>query len=80
MLSQHAAQSPGGLPVEGPGAEPALFMARHLPLFRLVAAHEILLGDGRTNLSIFAPPSLRFSLAGSTLPLLTTKRTFCAES
>jgi thymidylate synthase len=31
---------------------------------------------GTGTLSIFAPPSLRFSLAGSTLPLLTTKRTF----
>ena len=32
-------------------------------------------GD-RYNRAIFAPPSLRFSLADSTLPLLTTKRTF----
>ena len=31
---------------------------------------------GTGTLSLFAPPSLRFSLAGSTLPLLTTKRTF----
>lgn len=31
---------------------------------------------GTGTLSIFAPPSLRFSLADSTLPLLTTKRTF----
>ncbi|KAK0500047.1 thymidylate synthase/dCMP hydroxymethylase domain-containing protein [Armillaria luteobubalina] len=31
---------------------------------------------GTGTISIFAPPSLRFSLADSTLPLLTTKRTF----
>lgn len=31
---------------------------------------------GTGTLSIFAPPSLRFSLADFTLPLLTTKRTF----
>lgn len=31
---------------------------------------------GTGTLSIFAPPSLRFSLADATLPLLTTKRTF----
>ena len=31
---------------------------------------------GTGTLAIFAPPSLRFSLADSTLPLLTTKRTF----
>ncbi|KAK0194171.1 thymidylate synthase/dCMP hydroxymethylase domain-containing protein [Armillaria mellea] len=31
---------------------------------------------GTGTISIFAPPSLRFSLANSTLPLLTTKRTF----
>ncbi|KAI0058712.1 thymidylate synthase [Artomyces pyxidatus] len=31
---------------------------------------------GTGTVSIFAPPSLRFSLADSTLPLLTTKRTF----
>ncbi|CCM04765.1 uncharacterized protein FIBRA_06955 [Fibroporia radiculosa] len=31
---------------------------------------------GTGTLSIFAPPSLRFSLANDTLPLLTTKRTF----
>lgn len=31
---------------------------------------------GTGTISIFAPPSLRFSLAESTLPLLTTKRTF----
>ncbi|KAJ3476543.1 hypothetical protein NLI96_g11087 [Meripilus lineatus] len=31
---------------------------------------------GTGTLSIFAPPSLRFSLSDSTLPLLTTKRTF----
>lgn len=31
---------------------------------------------GTGTISLFAPPSLRFSLAGTTLPLLTTKRTF----
>jgi thymidylate synthase len=31
---------------------------------------------GTGTLSLFAPPSLRFSLANHTLPLLTTKRTF----
>ena len=31
---------------------------------------------GTGTISIFAPPSFRFSLADSTLPLLTTKRTF----
>ncbi|KAF8467977.1 thymidylate synthase/dCMP hydroxymethylase domain-containing protein [Russula ochroleuca] len=31
---------------------------------------------GTGTISLFAPPSLRFSLADSTLPLLTTKRTF----
>lgn len=31
---------------------------------------------GTGTLSIFAPPSFRFSLANSTVPLLTTKRTF----
>ncbi|KAH9841915.1 thymidylate synthase/dCMP hydroxymethylase domain-containing protein [Rhodofomes roseus] len=31
---------------------------------------------GTGTLSIFAPPSMRFSLAEGTLPLLTTKRTF----
>lgn len=31
---------------------------------------------GTGTLSLFAPPSLRFSLADATLPLLTTKRTF----
>ncbi|KAH8103967.1 thymidylate synthase [Cristinia sonorae] len=31
---------------------------------------------GTGTLSLFAPPSLRFSLANSTFPLLTTKRTF----
>lgn len=31
---------------------------------------------GTGTIAIFAPPSLRFSLADSTLPLLTTKRTF----
>lgn len=31
---------------------------------------------GTGTLSIFAPPSFRFSLADATLPLLTTKRTF----
>jgi len=31
---------------------------------------------GTGTLSFFAPPSLRFSLANSTLPLLTTKKTF----
>ncbi|OCH88469.1 thymidylate synthase [Obba rivulosa] len=31
---------------------------------------------GTGTLSLFAPPSLRFSLADSTFPLLTTKRTF----
>ncbi|KAI0691257.1 thymidylate synthase [Cerioporus squamosus] len=31
---------------------------------------------GTGTLAIFAPPNLRFSLADSTLPLLTTKRTF----
>lgn len=31
---------------------------------------------GTGTLSLFAPPSLRFSLANATLPLLTTKRTF----
>jgi thymidylate synthase len=31
---------------------------------------------GTGTLSLFAPPSLRFSLANSTLPLITTKRTF----
>lgn len=31
---------------------------------------------GTGTISLFAPPSLRFSLADSTLPLLTTKKTF----
>lgn len=31
---------------------------------------------GTGTISIFAPPSFRFSLSDSTLPLLTTKRTF----
>lgn len=31
---------------------------------------------GTGTLSLFAPPSLRFSLAGGVLPLLTTKRVF----
>ena len=31
---------------------------------------------GTGTISLFAPPSLRFSLANSTLPLITTKRTF----
>ena len=31
---------------------------------------------GTGTISVFAPPSLRFSLANSTLPLLTTKKTF----
>jgi thymidylate synthase len=31
---------------------------------------------GTGTISIFAPPSLRFSLVNNTLPLLTTKRTF----
>ena len=31
---------------------------------------------GTGTISIFAPPNFRFSLADSTLPLLTTKRTF----
>jgi len=31
---------------------------------------------GTGTISIFAPPSLKFSLADSALPLLTTKRTF----
>ncbi|KAG9218720.1 hypothetical protein PLEOSDRAFT_26417 [Pleurotus ostreatus PC15] len=31
---------------------------------------------GTGTLALFAPPSLRFSLANNTLPLLTTKRTF----
>ncbi|KAF9010565.1 thymidylate synthase/dCMP hydroxymethylase domain-containing protein [Cyathus striatus] len=31
---------------------------------------------GTGTISLFAPPSMRFSLADSTLPLLTTKRTF----
>ena len=31
---------------------------------------------GTGTISVFAPPNLRFSLADSTLPLLTTKRTF----
>ncbi|PAV17959.1 thymidylate synthase [Pyrrhoderma noxium] len=31
---------------------------------------------GTGTLSIFAPPNLRFSLSGNTLPLLTTKRVF----
>ncbi|TRM60530.1 thymidylate synthase [Schizophyllum amplum] len=31
---------------------------------------------GTGTIALFAPPNLRFSLAGSTLPLLTTKRTF----
>ncbi|KAH9930406.1 thymidylate synthase [Epithele typhae] len=31
---------------------------------------------GTGTISLFAPPNLRFSLADSTLPLLTTKRTF----
>ena len=31
---------------------------------------------GTGTISVFAPPSLRFSLRDSTLPLLTTKRTF----
>jgi thymidylate synthase len=31
---------------------------------------------GTGTISLFAPPSLRFSLANSTLPLLTTKKTF----
>lgn len=31
---------------------------------------------GTGTISLFAPPSLRFSLTDSTLPLLTTKRTF----
>jgi thymidylate synthase len=31
---------------------------------------------GTGTLSVFAPPNLRFSLADSTLPLLTTKKTF----
>jgi thymidylate synthase len=31
---------------------------------------------GTGTISLFAPPSLRFSLANSTLPLITTKKTF----
>jgi hypothetical protein len=31
---------------------------------------------GTGTISVFAPPSLRFSLANSTLPLVTTKKTF----
>src|SRR5882762_9157008 len=31
---------------------------------------------GTGTISLFAPPSFRFSLADNTLPLLTTKRTF----
>ncbi|KAF9523179.1 thymidylate synthase/dCMP hydroxymethylase domain-containing protein [Crepidotus variabilis] len=44
---------------------------------RVIDAGEIRADrTGTGTLAIFAPPSLRFSLADNTLPLLTTKRTF----
>jgi hypothetical protein len=51
---------------------------QYLDLIRAVLATGAHRPDrtGTGTLSIFAPPSLRFSLADGTLPLLTTKRTF----
>ncbi|OSX65683.1 hypothetical protein POSPLADRAFT_1065340 [Postia placenta MAD-698-R-SB12] len=51
---------------------------QYLSLIRDVLARGEVRPDrtGTGTLSIFAPPSLRFSLANNTLPLLTTKRTF----
>ena len=51
---------------------------QYLNLIRTVLATGETRPDrtGTGTISIFAPPSLRFSLKDSTLPLLTTKRTF----
>lgn len=51
---------------------------QYLNLIRTVLAAGETRPDrtGTGTISIFAPPSLRFSLKDSTLPLLTTKRTF----
>ena len=51
---------------------------QYLNLIRTVLATGETRPDrtGTGTISIFAPPSLRFSLRDSTLPLLTTKRTF----
>lgn len=51
---------------------------QYLKLIRRVIDEGEVRADrtGTGTLAIFAPPSLRFSLADSTLPLLTTKRTF----
>ena len=51
---------------------------QYLNLIRTVLATGETRPDrtGTGTISVFAPPSLRFSLRDSTLPLLTTKRTF----
>ena len=51
---------------------------QYLNLIRTVLATGETRPDrtGTGTISVFAPPSLRFSLKDSTLPLLTTKRTF----
>ncbi|THH18647.1 hypothetical protein EW146_g2365 [Bondarzewia mesenterica] len=51
---------------------------QYLSLIREVLASGECRPDrtGTGTISLFAPPSFRFSLADSTLPLLTTKRTF----
>lgn len=51
---------------------------QYLNLIRTVLDTSTIRPDrtGTGTLSLFAPPSFRFSLAGATLPLLTTKRTF----
>lgn len=51
---------------------------QYLDLIRTVLKSGAVRPDrtGTGTLSVFAPSSLRFSLANATLPLLTTKRTF----
>jgi len=78
MSESHGYQSTRTMTVLAPAETKEHDEHQYLRLVRRVIDQGEARADrtGTGTLSIFAPPSLRFSLAGSTLPLLTTKRTF----
>ncbi|KAF5355567.1 hypothetical protein D9758_006341 [Tetrapyrgos nigripes] len=73
-----SAQQNGTPQVNGNAVETSHDEHQYLNLIRRVMDTGEVRADrtGTGTVSIFAPPNLRFSLANSTLPLLTTKKTF----
>lgn len=69
---------PNGGPDEAQNEQPEHEETQYLALIRRVMDTGDIRPDrtGTGTIALFAPPSFRFSLSDSTLPLLTTKRTF----